>query len=252
MKPKIAIPAATLTEATNVINERNAPFAPRPIIEAVVKSGGVPIIFPSVQPDLAPKYLETFDGIVFAGGADVDPTFYGQEPHMNLGMTYRKRDLFEIALLKGAVQSGKAILGICRGMQLINIGLGGTVYQDLSENPDAHLKHVQGAPGNLPSHHIDVDLDSRLYKLIGKHPYINSRHHQAIDRVAPSLKVAARAQDLVVEALESSDSDQILAVQWHPENMYKHYRESQALFGDFIRRSAKVAAKRHHTDNQNN
>ena len=220
MKPKIAIPAATLTEATNVINERNAPFAPRPIIEAVVKSGGVPIIF--------------------------------QEPHMNLGMTYRKRDLFEIALLKGAVQSGKAILGICRGMQLINIGLGGTVYQDLSENPDAHLKHVQGAPGNLPSHHIDVDLDSRLYKLIGKHPYINSRHHQAIDRVAPPLKVAARAQDLVIEALESSDSDQILAVQWHPENMYKHYRESQALFGDFIRRSAKVAAKRHHTDNQNN
>lgn len=146
MKPKIAIPAATLTEATNVINERNAPFAPRPIIEAVVKSGGVPIIFPSVQPDLAPEYLETFDGIVFAGGADVDPTFYGQEPHMNLGMTYRKRDLFEIALLKGAVQSGKAILGICRGMQLINIGLGGTVYQDLSENPDAHLKHVQALP----------------------------------------------------------------------------------------------------------
>lgn len=101
MKPKIAIPAATLTEATNVINERNAPFAPRPIIEAVVKSGGVPIIFPSVQPDLAPEYLETFDGIVFAGGADVDPTFYGQEPHMNLGMTYRKRTCLRLHCSRG-------------------------------------------------------------------------------------------------------------------------------------------------------
>ena len=98
MRPRIAIPADTLTEATNVINERMSPYAPKPVIEAIVKSGGVPVIFPSVSPELVPDYLDLFDGVLFAGGADVDPTFFGEEPHQKLGATYRKRDLFEIEL----------------------------------------------------------------------------------------------------------------------------------------------------------
>ena len=141
MQPRVAIPADTLTEATNIINERNAAFAPRPLIEAVLKSGGVPVIFPSVAPELAASYLDLFDGIIFAGGADVDPTFFNEEPHLKLGPTYLKRDRFEVALLKEAVAANKAIMGICRGMQLINIALGGSVYQDLSEDPRQTLKH---------------------------------------------------------------------------------------------------------------
>ena len=141
MRPRIAVPADTLTEATEIINERMAPFAPKPIIEAIVKSGGAPVIFPSVAPEMVGDYLDLFDGVIFAGGADVDPTFFGEEPHQKLGPTYRKRDEFEIELLKQAVKAGKAIFGICRGMQVINAGLGGTLYQDLSENPLATIKH---------------------------------------------------------------------------------------------------------------
>lgn len=243
MRPRIALPADTLAEATNIINERNAAFAPRPAIEAVVKAGGVPIIFPSVDPEDVVDYMDLFDGVAFLGGADVDPTFYGEEPHEKLGVTYRKRDLFEIELLKQSVAKGKAIFGICRGMQLINTGLGGTVYQDLSENPDTTLKHNQEAAGNMPSHHVSVDPDSRLFKIIGARPYVNSRHHEAVKRLADSLKVTARADDGVIEACESIDNDQILAVQWHPENMYKHHADSKALFADLIARSQKVAER---------
>lgn len=243
MRPRIALPADTLEEATNIINERNAAFAPRPAIEAVVKAGGVPVIFPSVDPEDVVDYLPLFDGVAFLGGADVDPTFFGEEPHEKLGLTYRKRDLFEIELLKQALAKGKAIFGICRGMQLINIGLGGTIYQDLSENPEATLKHNQEAAGNMPSHHISVDPNSRLFNLVGGRPYVNSRHHQAVDKVADSLKVTARADDDVIEAFESVDNDQILAVQWHPENMYKHHADSKALFADLIARSQKVAER---------
>ena len=98
MHPRIAIPADTLTEATNIINERNAAFAPRPLIEAIIKSGGLPVILPSVTASLAPSYLDLFDGIIFAGGSDVDPTFFNEEPHQKLGPTYLKRDQFEISL----------------------------------------------------------------------------------------------------------------------------------------------------------
>lgn len=241
MRPRIAIPADTLTEATNIINERNAPFAPRPAIEAIVKSGGVPVILPSVDPKFVEDYIDLFDGIIFAGGFDVDPTFFGEEPHQKLGATYRKRDLFEIALLKASIKANKAIMGICRGMQIINVGLGGTLYQDLSENSDSFIKHSQNAPGNLPSHHVNVVKDSTLFDLVGERPYVNSRHHQALKDIAPSLKVVATADDHVPEAVESVDGDQILAIQWHPENMFKHYEYSQKIFADLIARSKKVA-----------
>jgi putative glutamine amidotransferase len=238
MRPRIALPADTLDEATNIINERNAAFAPRPAVEAIVKTGGLPIILPSIDPEDVADYLSLFDGVAFLGGADVDPTFFGEEPHVRLGKTYRKRDLFEIELLKQAVAANKAILGICRGLQLINIGLGGTLYQDLSEDPTAQLKHSQAAMGNQPSHHVTVVPGSTLATLTGDRPYVNSRHHQAIKAVAPSLRVTATADDQVIEALESKDTDQILGVQWHPENMYKHHAESRQIFQNFVDRAA--------------
>lgn len=244
MIPRIAISADTLTEATSIINERDAFFAPRPIIEALVKSHALPVIIPSIPPELVANYVDLFDGIIFAGGEDIDPTFYGEEPHPGLGMTYRKRDLAELQLLKESVKAGKAIMGICRGMQLINVGLGGTVYQDIAENPVAKLKHSQLAPGNLPTHHITTTADSRLRDLAGERAYVNSRHHQTLHAIAPTLKVTATADDQVIEAVESVQGDQILAVQWHPENMYKHDEVAQNIFHDLVHRATKVAQQR--------
>ena len=244
MIPRIAISADTLTEATSIINERDASFAPRPIIEALVKSHALPVIIPSIPRELVANYVDLFDGIIFAGGEDIDPTFYGEEPHPGLGMTYRKRDLAELQLLKESVKAGKAIMGICRGMQLINVGLGGTVYQDIAENPVAKLKHSQLAPGNLPTHHITTTADSRLRDLAGERAYVNSRHHQTLHAIAPTLKVTATADDQVIEAVESVQGDQILAVQWHPENMYKHDEVAQNIFHDLVHRATKVAQQR--------
>lgn len=240
-RPRIAMPADTLIEATDIINERNADYAPRMAVNAVLKSGGIPIILPNSDPANVPAYLESFDGILFLGGYDVDPTFYQEEPELKLGKTYIPRDRFEVELVRQAYQAGKAIFGICRGLQVINVALGGTLYQDLSENPDAKLKHTQTAPGNLPTHHINVASDSRLFKIMGERPYVNSRHHEAVKRVAPHLKVTARADDQVVEAIESQDNDQVLAVQWHPENMYRHNQDMQDLFRDLVHRSMKVS-----------
>ncbi|ANK60588.1 gamma-glutamyl-gamma-aminobutyrate hydrolase family protein [Loigolactobacillus backii] len=241
MRPRIAMPADTLTEATNIINERNADFTPRMAVNAVLKSGGLPVILPNSAPENVADYLDSFDGVLFLGGFDVDPTFYNEEPDMNLGQTYIPRDEFEIELVKQAVAAGKSIFGICRGMQVINVALGGTLYQDLSEDPTAKLKHAQTAPGNLPTHHVTVEKNSRLYKIMGERPYVNSRHHEAVKLVAPSLNVVARSDDQVVEAVESKVNNQILAVQWHPENMYKHAVAMQDLFRDFIQRSGAAA-----------
>lgn len=243
MRPRIAIPADTLTEATKVINERNADFAPRMAVNAVLKSGGIPIILPNSAPENVTDYIDTFDGVLFLGGFDVDPTFYYEEPHMNLGQTYIPRDRFEIELVKQSLLAGKSIFGICRGMQVINVALGGTLYQDLSEDPAAQMKHSQTSPGNLPTHHVNVESDSRLFTLLGERPYVNSRHHEAVKELAPSLRSVAYADDHVIEAIESIDSDQIMAVQWHPENMYKHYTEMQDLFRDFVKRSEKLATQ---------
>ncbi|HAT54723.1 MAG TPA: gamma-glutamyl-gamma-aminobutyrate hydrolase [Lactobacillus sp.] len=243
MKPRIALPADTFTEATNIINQRNAAYAPQPVIQAITRAGGIPVIFPTIDPADVPAYLDLFDGLLLLGGFDVDPTLYGEEPDMLLGETYRKRDLFEIELVKQSIAAGKAILGICRGQQVVNVALGGTLYQDLSYDKDAYIQHSQRAAGNLPTHHINVVSDSVLYDLLGARPFVNSRHHEAVKDTAPGLRVIATADDNVIEALQSENNDQILTVQWHPENMQKHDPSMKSIFTDLIKRSANVAAQ---------
>ena len=116
--------------------------------------------------------------------------------------------------------------------------MGGNVYQDLaSENPDAYIRHSQGANGCYPTHHVTVEKDSLLYGSLGEKAYVNSRHHQGIKKVGEGLKVTAKAADGVVEAIESTDG-QIVAVQWHPENMWQEHAEMRKIFADFISRVA--------------
>lgn len=243
MKPRIAIPADTLTEATNIINQRNAAYAPQPAIQAITKAGGIPIILPSIDPADASAYLDLFDGLLLAGGLDVDPTLYGEEPDILLGETYRTRDLLEIELVREAVPAGKAILGICRGQQVLNVALGGTLYQDLSEDSASFVQHSQRAAGNIPTHHVNVNADAHLAQLVGTRPFVNSRHHEAIKQVAPGLKAVAFADDDVIEAVQSTTNDQILGVQWHPENMEKHNPAMKQIFTDLIQRASHVAAQ---------
>ncbi|WP_334332585.1 MULTISPECIES: gamma-glutamyl-gamma-aminobutyrate hydrolase family protein [unclassified Companilactobacillus] len=238
MSKLIGITADVFLEATDVIDQKLMDFVPRPIVDGVLAAGGIPVGLPYLPVDKINQLVEKMDGIIFSGGPDIDPSFMGEEPIPQLRVTNRDRDLFEIALIRTAVAKKIPIFGICRGAQMIDVALGGTLYQDLpTQYSGKLLKHEQSAPGDQPTHFVRVDFNSKLYKSIGDNVYVNSRHHQAIKSVPDHLKVVATASDGVIEAIENEDAT-IQAVQWHPENLWQKDSRQLTLFSDFINRTA--------------
>ena len=185
----------------------------RSYIQAVMMGGHVPVIIPDIDdPARLRKALKKIDILLLPGGVDVAPERYGEERSPKLGEVNLERDAFEYRILTEAVRLRKPVLGICRGVQVLNVFLGGTLYQDLpSEYPDTSVNHWD-AP-----HRIMVKRDSRLYRLLGEEAVeVNSFHHQAVKQLAPGLRVSAYATDGTVEAVEC-DSLPIVGVQFHPE-----------------------------------
>lgn len=207
-------------------------------VEAVIKAGGVPVLIPTRDPELATNYIDVIDGLLLPGGADVAPRFYDEAPLPELGMTDAYLDETEIALTKLAVAQNKPIFAICRGLQILNVALGGNLYQDIgTQFADQTYQHYQKAPMDQGTHYVDLTAGSILKKVFGKqHVLVNSHHHQSVKHVAPQLKVTATANDGVVEAAESQEGDLIVAVQWHPETMYQVDSKEYALFEEFIAR----------------
>ncbi len=237
-KLRIAITADTYPYASDVTNLVRAPFTARGLVDIINELGALPVVLPDVPAAKGEDYVDLFDALIIPGGPDADPTFYGEEPSRHIGSTNYKRDVFEAELFKAFYKAGKPIFGICRGCQFINILMGGSVYQDLAaDNPDSYIRHSQGADGSYPTHHVEIAKGSSLYKSLGATAYVNSRHHQGIKKVGEGLNVTAKAADGVVEAVETADG-QIVAVQWHPENMWQEHAEMRRLFEDFISRVA--------------
>ena len=237
-KLRIAITADTYPYASDVTNLVRAPFTARGLVDIINELGALPVVLPDVPGAKGEDYVDLFDALIIPGGPDADPTFYGEEPSRHIGSTNYKRDVFEAELFKAFYKAGKPIFGICRGCQFINILMGGSVYQDLAaDNPDSYIRHSQGADGSYPTHHVEIAKGSSLYKSLGATAYVNSRHHQGIKKVGEGLTVTAKAADGVVEAVETADG-QIIAVQWHPENMWQEHAEMRRLFEDFIGRVA--------------
>jgi putative glutamine amidotransferase len=236
-KLRIAMPSRTLGLKNEVPTYAHAPYVPRDIVTILGQLGVIPMVLPDFAEACGEDYVEIFDGLLLPGGADVDPTFFGEEPEWKVGGADYKMDRFEIGVIRAFYKAGKPIFGICRGIQVLNIALGGTVYQDLqTDNPAAYIRHSQGAFGAYPTHHVSVKEGSLLYHALGASAYVNSRHHQSIKKVAPGLTVTAKAPDGVIEGVESIDSDQVAAVQWHPENMWPEHPEMRRLFEDFVDR----------------
>jgi putative glutamine amidotransferase len=195
----------------------NDPYAAR-----VLEAGGLPVLLPAPEPSLATEsaaaYLPLLDGVLFSGGDDVDPALYGQARHVQLGPVDEVRDAFEIALLRVARRAGIPILAICRGVQVANVALGGTLHQDLAACVGERVRHRRGTDGEAPSHSVSIEAGSRLRHLAGSDSaLVNSFHHQAADRVAPGLVVSARSADGVPEGLEDPSHPFFVGVQWHPE-----------------------------------
>jgi putative glutamine amidotransferase len=180
-----------------------------------------------------------------SGGSDLDPGYYGEEPVPELGVTLPERDTFEMALLEHALRRQIPILGICRGMQVLNVALGGTLYQDLPSQMDhmVLLGHRQETPKWQPTHEVEVDGGSKIAKILGTDELkVNSYHHQAIKDLAFGLVAVACAPDGVIEAVESSDLAKrwMIGVQWHAEAMRDAGPEHQKLFEAHV-----SAAERH-------
>lgn len=236
-KPIIGIPAERRLVGDsyrNTVNQKE--------VAAVVKAGGVPVIIPTRKPDLAAEYSELIDGLLLPGGPDVAPRFFGEEPIPQMDEADDLLDATEITLTNLAVAARKPILGICRGAQVVNIALGGDIYQDIATQIDHQTyQHHQKAPSDQGSHYVDIAEGSMLQTIFHgqSRVLVNSFHHQSVRKLAPQLKVTATAGDGVIEAVESKDNDLILAVQWHPELLYKVNADEFAIIEAFVNRSKK-------------
>ena len=195
-------------------------------------------------------HAKDYDGILFAGGEDVDPASYGEiKQHDNVHES-RARDEFEFSLLDRALARRVPILGICRGIQMINVKFGGSLYQDMKEDTEPQFEHRQtdvGKNRQEATHSVVVtDENSNLGGIVHGACRVNSLHHQAVKRVGRGLKITARSEDGFVEAVESAEEYPFLvAVQWHPEEMVNGANEQREIFVRFLEKSREAAAKRH-------
>jgi putative glutamine amidotransferase len=189
---------------------------------------------------------EQFDGVLFTGGEDVDPSFYDEPIKYDNVKINRARDEFEMALLDSAIKSGLPILGICRGIQVINVRFGGTLYQDLKNDRPLGCDHKQQGSRSEPTHSVTVtEPDSLLRGFFTGMCRVNSLHHQAIKRLGHGLKVSAHSEDELDEAVELADVYPFfLAVQWHPEEMFSEHAEQRKIFQQFVARCRERAKKR--------
>lgn len=196
--------------------------------EAVVSAGGRPAMLPATE-TIPDDLLDGFDGLLLTGGGDLSPQLYGEMPDEKVYGVSPIRDRFETALVAEAQSRGLPILAICRGMQLINVLRGGSLIQHI----DAHW---QTRSSDEIEHDVAIDPSSRLAEIVGGSVMgVNSYHHQAVGTLGSSLRITARSGE-VVEAFEDTDSD-LIAVQWHPEHLFRVSADNHALFDDLVSRA---------------
>jgi putative glutamine amidotransferase len=196
-------------------------------VDAVRRAGGYPVLLPPGEREPA-ECFEFLDGIVMTGGPDVDPKRYGGKAHPKVYGVDPERDTSEIALVKAIFEQQKPTLCICRGMQVLNVALGGTLIEDLASEVGEKIVH---RADTYQMHDVEIVPESHLARIVGARRIPTaSWHHQAVRAPAPGLTVTARAQDGVIEAVEHADHPDLIAVQWHPEHTAEEDRHSQALF----------------------
>ena len=203
-------------------------------VYAVLECGGLPILLPTVPGEaMCMAYAERLHGLLVPGNpADVDPAYYGEEPHARLGPLNPARTDFEMQIVRLALERKLPVFGICGGAQVLNVALGGSLYQDISSQVVKAYKH-SGAPDR--GHIVDIVPGTRLATILGvKEMRVNSLHHQAVKVPGQDLVVSASSRDGVIEAVESSSAAFIVGVQWHPERLFVDDDASQRLFSRFV------------------
>ena len=195
-------------------------------LESVRRAGGEPVEV-VVGGEAPEQILSRVDGLMLTGGGDVDPKLYGETPHGTFESAETGRDQFEIALARTAVAKGIPLLAICRGMQVLNVAMGGTLIQDIPSQVTGALQHSVPQPRAGSAHEVWVSKGSKIASLLKDHMedgetcHVNSRHHQSVRDVARGFEVTATSPDGVIEAMEKDDVPYCIAVQWHPENFWR-------------------------------
>ncbi|MBR3765430.1 MAG: gamma-glutamyl-gamma-aminobutyrate hydrolase family protein [Clostridia bacterium] len=206
--------------------------------DALLRAGGTPLLLPQTgDASAVARYAQLIDGLLLSGGDDIDPARYGEAQSWSCGDICPQRDEFELALCREVLRLGKPIFGICRGIQLLNVALGGTLYQDLKSEWPGSLAHQQHQKPEYTSHPVSIVSDTQLQHILETDMLaVNSHHHQAVKELAPELRVSALSPDGVIEAVEHMQLPFCLAVQWHPERLA--WRPGQdahtALFRAFV------------------
>lgn len=199
-----------IVDGRYVINE--------PYVDEIIKHGGIPLCFATFDE----KLVEKIDGLLLTGGFDIDPKYFGEQPHPMLGLVTEKRDEDEMQLVKSCLEKNIPILGICRGIQMINVYFGGNLYQHIDAQFKTTIQHQQKGERSKATHMVVVEKDSKLFSILEKESFsVNSLHHQGIRFVGKGLKPVAKAEDGLIEAVELEEYPFCIAVQWHPEELAK-------------------------------
>lgn len=230
-RPVIGVTTGYNQEETRISLNRNFP-------DVMLEMGAIPMILPfTFDPQVMAELIDCCDGFLFTGGGDIDPRFFGEDPRPCCGDICPDRDRFELPLARMLHERpDKPVLGVCRGEQVLNVALGGTVMQDIPTDFGAPvIAHRQKMLARYASHGVIVKPGSLLHRVLGdEKAEVNSLHHQAVQVCAPALEVTATAPDGVAEAVESRTHPFYLGLQWHPEIMWRTDEKSRAVFRAFI------------------
>ncbi len=212
------------------------PMINQDYLEAVFRAGGLPVLFPfSGDTDQLLRLTRMVDGLLLTGGVDVDPLLYGEKKSSLCGEISSIRDAMEFPLVRFAAEKGIPVLGICRGLQVMNCALGGTLYQDLLQSFSRDINHSRSDAPSDPIHEVRVLQGSLLSAAVGSEALrVNSRHHQGIRKLAPTLTACAKASDGLIEGIEMPQHPFFLGIQWHPESMSSRDMNQQALFNTLV------------------
>ena len=211
--------------------------APVPYIAAIEAAGGVPVILPcGADFNVYDSFISLCDGFLFTGGCDIHPARYGEEILPECGNIQDHRDVIELELFARAIRTDKPIVAICRGIQLVNVALGGTLYQDIPSQTKTTLVHSQAEGRFEPSHGVNIIENTPLAAMTGGKTRMvaNSFHHQAIKDLGRGLAVMARADDGIIEAVYMLDKPYVRAYQWHPERLQAIDADNLTIFAEFV------------------
>lgn len=231
MKPIIGITARHDLESDTLIVNTG-------YYRAILKSGGIPFMIPVTEDETDNKaIISNIDGVILTGGNDVDPKYFNESPIKEMGEISPDRDIQEIYLAKVALSQNIPILGICRGMQVLNIAAQGDIYQDIySQILNINLiKHFQDAPKWYATHEIIIEENTKLFEIINeKNIRVNSFHHQSVKSVCEEFTIVARSEDGIIEAIENKYNDFAIGIQWHPEVMWERDNTQLKIFNNLV------------------